>query len=279
MEEIVRHDEDHHHEGSCSDGDRYDDAVESPSSESPLEIIELHDHDVLSGRGKGVGSHPGNHYFRQVIRKYKQAYTESPRSQKMAVANQAISEIESLNPPGRFLDRLDDGTYVKISGRRILEKTSQALREKSYGSHSSSSSSAEGGPLSSSASPADAVVDPAGLLQDAIIDAMQQQARLLPYYADRIVPTFVREDPLHRGAYAYLPPARQQQQESRPSIVNPSLDSIQQFASHCDSGNAMSGLATSHDDMIVPDQFCDADETIFNTSLAVFHYCVRSGYL
>lgn len=92
--------------------------------------IELRDNDVLSGRGSGVAAHPGNQKFRQLIRSHKNSYVSAPRNQKMAIAAKVIEEIESLNPPGRFLERDGDGSFVTMDYKKALEKTSQALRER-----------------------------------------------------------------------------------------------------------------------------------------------------
>ncbi|KAG7338311.1 hypothetical protein IV203_004709 [Nitzschia inconspicua] len=67
-----------------------------------------HDHDVLSGRGNFVNYHPGNEYFRALVRDHK-VDTESP---------------------GRFLKQDHSSKlWYDIGEKKALDKTRQALRE------------------------------------------------------------------------------------------------------------------------------------------------------
>ena len=98
--------------------------------EQLYDIVEPHDHDVLAGRGNFVNFHPGNEYFRELVRKHKVAYVAAPKPQKPKFARLIVDEIRSLRPPGRFLKQ-DPTTelWSDIGDKKSLDKTRQALRE------------------------------------------------------------------------------------------------------------------------------------------------------
>lgn len=106
-------------------------------------FVTLTNNDVLHGRGSKVDAHPGNQQFRHIVSRYKDAYQNSPKLSKRRVAACVISIIERLDPPGRFVEKRQDGQYVVASVEKAIRKTSQALREKlpSLASSSVSSSS------------------------------------------------------------------------------------------------------------------------------------------
>jgi hypothetical protein len=58
----------------------------------------------------------------------------------MAIAKRAVEEITSQTPPGRFLEKFR-GAWVLMAPKRVLEKTSQALRDRSSSSGSTTSGS------------------------------------------------------------------------------------------------------------------------------------------
>jgi len=86
--------------------------------------------DVLSGRGNYINKHPGNEYFRSLVRQYKVTYVATHKNDKPLFSRIIFDSIRSLNPPGRFL-RQDEKTKVwyDIGERKALDKTRQALRE------------------------------------------------------------------------------------------------------------------------------------------------------
>lgn len=102
------------------------------SDESYLEkdIKDPHDHDVLSGRGNFVNYHPGNEFFRELVRKHKLAYVQCPKPQKGKFSKLIYDEVRARNPPGRYLKQ-DTKTklWYDIGERKALDKTRQALRE------------------------------------------------------------------------------------------------------------------------------------------------------
>jgi hypothetical protein len=100
------------------------------SKEQVRDILNPHEHDVLSGRGNFVNYHAGNEHFRALVRKHKVAYVACPKPQKGKFSRMIYDEIRSRNPPGRFLKQ-DNNTklWYDIGEKKALDKTRQALRE------------------------------------------------------------------------------------------------------------------------------------------------------
>jgi hypothetical protein len=105
------------------------------SSSGIVRIRKPHPNDVLSGRGGGINSHPGNKTFRDWVRERKEAYNLAiTKAEKAEIAHEVINLVRSLNPPGRFLQRDPNSVtgyswWVEVDSNRALAKTSQALRE------------------------------------------------------------------------------------------------------------------------------------------------------
>jgi len=103
------------------------------------ELITVHDHDVLSGRGVNIAHHSGNQRFRTLITTYHdESYcTSYSASEKRAVATEIITHIQALDPPGRFLKRLGKsqvsrglhGPWQQLLDKEACKKTCQALRD------------------------------------------------------------------------------------------------------------------------------------------------------
>ena len=88
--------------------------------------------DVLFGRGHQCQNHPGNCYLREAIDKKKIQYVQSTKTcGKDAIAKSIFKSIKTLNPPGRFLKKSEDGNYYASSDKDALAKIKQALRENS----------------------------------------------------------------------------------------------------------------------------------------------------
>ena len=86
--------------------------------------------DVLSGRGNGVGNHDGNVEFRNLVAQYTHEYDQTTsNASKKAVAMKVRCQIESLDPPGRFL-QVHQGLYYPMKDKEILKKITQAFRDK-----------------------------------------------------------------------------------------------------------------------------------------------------
>ena len=93
--------------------------------------------DVLCGRGGLTNHHPGNVFFRRMVRLRQESYLRACKRDKAGVAHTIVWTIRKLDPPGRFLKRKKDkggktsaGIWVEIGDRKAREKTSQALRER-----------------------------------------------------------------------------------------------------------------------------------------------------
>jgi len=85
--------------------------------------------DVLCGRGGLTNHHPGNIFFRRLVRIKQEAYLLASKRDKAGVAREIVELVRTLVPPGRFLKKDEKGMWVDIGDRKAREKTSQALRE------------------------------------------------------------------------------------------------------------------------------------------------------
>jgi len=105
---------------------------------SPTEIIiDVHNNDIIGGRGSLPLRHPGNISYRKIVNSNKQAYIKSMKNDKLRLSRSIVAAIRETG--GRFLERVtpynkdEDGrtpvAYRDIGDRRAIEKTSQALRE------------------------------------------------------------------------------------------------------------------------------------------------------
>jgi hypothetical protein len=105
-----------------------DESNENKFSGKPIQ--KPHRHDVLSGRGNSFNNHPGNDFFRSLIKQYKVSYVTTPKSQKPKFSKMIYETIRAQDPPGRFLKQ-DKTTnlWYEISYRKAVDKTRQALRE------------------------------------------------------------------------------------------------------------------------------------------------------
>lgn len=102
-------------------------------------IVVVHDHDVLNGRGVNIAQHPGNQRFRALIKSHTdQSYcSDYSTSAKKALAEEIVSHIRNLDPPGRFLKRpprvkkvnVTEGPWEELTDKETLKKTCQALRD------------------------------------------------------------------------------------------------------------------------------------------------------
>lgn len=93
--------------------------------------FQISHNDVLCGRGGLTNHHPGNVFFRRLVRMKQEAYLLATKREKAGVAREIVDVIRNLSPPGRFLkkDQQNPGVWVEIGDRKAREKTSQALRE------------------------------------------------------------------------------------------------------------------------------------------------------
>lgn len=102
-------------------------------------LIQVTDHDVLSGRGVNISQHPGNERFRALVNTRQDASYCSgfTTSEKRALAEEIVAHIRNLDPPGRFLKRVGrsqssrglSGPWEELSHRECIKKACQALRD------------------------------------------------------------------------------------------------------------------------------------------------------
>ena len=88
--------------------------------------IEINLNDVLCGRGGETNQHPGNVYYRTLVKARQVAYLQARRSDKPRIAASVVKIIREVG--GRFLKR-HGGCWVDVGDKKAREKTSQALRE------------------------------------------------------------------------------------------------------------------------------------------------------
>jgi hypothetical protein len=99
-------------------------AVDAPS------LIEVHDNNVLLGRGAGVRQFIGNKQFRRFVEERKKDYISAHPGSKEKIAKELFDRIDSLG--GRFLKQVKNETsiwYEEVDTPVALEKCKQALQE------------------------------------------------------------------------------------------------------------------------------------------------------
>lgn len=95
-------------------------------------------HDILCGRGGGTNAHPGNIKFRKLVAAHKLKYLAASKSDKPGVAREVVKEWRNLNPPGRFLAKMEESpenpdkkaVWYDVGDKKAREKASQCLRER-----------------------------------------------------------------------------------------------------------------------------------------------------
>ena len=91
------------------------------------------DADVLCGRGGKVNKHPGNIVYRKVVEYNKSYYQSVHKKHRILVSQSIVRAI--LNYGGRFMGQKGK-EWTPICFKRAVQKTSQALRERSNTSES-----------------------------------------------------------------------------------------------------------------------------------------------
>jgi len=89
------------------------------------------DADVLCGRGGKVNKHPGNIVYRKVVEYNKSYYQSVHKKHRILVSQSIVKAI--LNYGGRFMGQKGK-EWTPICFKRAVQKTSQALRERSNSS-------------------------------------------------------------------------------------------------------------------------------------------------
>lgn len=94
-------------------------------------VRDPHDHDVLLGRGGLSNHHPGNNWFRRLVRSNKALYDQAQKHTKLLVAKAIVHHVQAQDPPGRFLEKdKESGVWKEATYNKAVHKTSQALRER-----------------------------------------------------------------------------------------------------------------------------------------------------
>mmetsp|Transcript_20010 Transcript_20010/g.36740 ORF Transcript_20010/g.36740 Transcript_20010/m.36740 type:complete len:832 (+) Transcript_20010:304-2799(+) len=99
--------------------------------------------DILCGRGGGTNAHPGNIKFRKLVAAHKLRYLAASKSDKPGVARDVVREWRAMDPPGRFLAKMDKKSgggsgggeddaviWHDVGDKKAREKASQCLRER-----------------------------------------------------------------------------------------------------------------------------------------------------
>ena len=103
------------------------------------DITDIHENDVLCGRGAGITKHTGNKRWRTLIQDNQQKYIALPRNQRPVISESIVLAVRSLSPPGRFLAKdPQTQTYYDIGDEKANEKTAQAMRDSKKNKHSQS---------------------------------------------------------------------------------------------------------------------------------------------
>jgi len=86
--------------------------------------------DVLFGRGKGIMDHPGNQFFRELIRNHKRDFIASSYHERKRFPQMIVDKVKTGNPPRRILKKdVKTELWYDVSLKEALAKTRQTLRE------------------------------------------------------------------------------------------------------------------------------------------------------
>jgi hypothetical protein len=88
------------------------------------------DADVLSGRGGGTNLHPGNRHYRDLILSHRRTYDIASKSKKPGVSRKIVQMVRDRG--GHFFRKEKDALYYDIGDEAAREKTSQALRHRTF---------------------------------------------------------------------------------------------------------------------------------------------------
>ncbi|KAG7346424.1 hypothetical protein IV203_005492 [Nitzschia inconspicua] len=92
-------------------------------------ITSPHENDVLMGRGGKNNQFCGNEKLRLLARKRCREYQTASKKGKSQISRELVDAIRLANPPGRFLKKVEDGTWEDVGDETAREKTSQVLRD------------------------------------------------------------------------------------------------------------------------------------------------------
>jgi len=84
--------------------------------------------DIINGRGQGVQRLPGNVMFRKLVNAHKQTYAQAPWKDKEKISKGIVTALRRFGFNFLEFDK-KTGCYRDIEYKKVLYKTSQALRE------------------------------------------------------------------------------------------------------------------------------------------------------
>jgi hypothetical protein len=105
------------------------DEAEPPNNSQAI-TSDYNEKDVLSGRGGGTNLHPGNRYYRDLIFNHRKTYDVASKANKPNVSRKVVKMVRDSG--GRFLRKDGQGLYHDIGDTAAREKTSQALRHRTF---------------------------------------------------------------------------------------------------------------------------------------------------
>lgn len=117
-------------EGASSEGPRQKKLRTEESHSSKVGTLTYSDQDVLSGRGGGTNLHVGNRIYRNLILSHRETYESVAKAKKPSISRKIVQMIRDSG--GRFLRKDKDGLYYDIGDNSAREKTSQALRHRTF---------------------------------------------------------------------------------------------------------------------------------------------------
>lgn len=94
-------------------------------------VLRPNNNDVLCGRGSRSYCHPGNIQFRKIVSNHKHRYNTSDNKFKPFIAEGIVNLLKRRSPPGRYLSEdKERRIWIEINHNAAVQKTQQALREK-----------------------------------------------------------------------------------------------------------------------------------------------------
>jgi hypothetical protein len=116
---------------------------DQPIVENPYGV---HEYDILCGRGAYVNGHVGNARLRHLALERKAQFDSANYTEKRALATEMVTIIRSLEPPGRFLKRVDmktahksdnwilppkgvEGAWEELADEKAIHKACQVMRD------------------------------------------------------------------------------------------------------------------------------------------------------
>lgn len=100
--------------------------------------------DVMLGRGGESNFHSGNLRFRSFIADHKIRYQKARKQEKPTIAQEIVMSWRQLNPPGRFLARIDDSCadshWYDVGDEVACKRAGRTLGERAAASRDGSSS-------------------------------------------------------------------------------------------------------------------------------------------